>query len=53
VDNLFNRAPPLVNYNPNFTAPGVATGTIRGGSYNANFYDTLGRTFYIGANAKF
>jgi outer membrane receptor protein involved in Fe transport len=49
VDNLFNRAPPLTGYNPNFQNPA----TSRGGSYNSSFYDTLGRTFYIGANAKF
>jgi len=55
IDNLFNRAPPLVNYNTNFDNTGAAAGvpTLRGGSYNGSFYDTLGRTFYIGANAKF
>ncbi|MGZ5791562.1 MAG: TonB-dependent receptor domain-containing protein [Croceibacterium sp.] len=50
VDNLFNRAPPLTGYNPNFDN---SAGTIRGGSYNSQFYDTQGRRFYIGANAKF
>jgi outer membrane receptor protein involved in Fe transport len=55
VDNLFNRAPPLVNYNTNYDNTGATAGvpTLRGGSYNGSFYDTLGRTFYIGANAKF
>jgi outer membrane receptor protein involved in Fe transport len=49
VDNLFDREPPLTNYNP--TAD-VTVGQLRGGSYNANFYDTLGRTFYVGINAR-
>jgi iron complex outermembrane recepter protein len=55
VDNLFNRAPPLTNYATNFdnTATAVGVPTLRGGGYNSSFYDTLGRTFYIGANAKF
>nr|WP_166175675.1 TonB-dependent receptor [Altererythrobacter segetis] len=55
IDNLFNRAPPLVNYQTNYDNTGATQGlqTLRGGSYNGSFYDTLGRTFYIGANAKF
>jgi iron complex outermembrane receptor protein len=55
VDNLFNRAPPLTNYNVNFDNDGSdpTTPNTRGGSYNANFYDTNGRTFYVGANVKF
>ena len=50
VDNLFDKAPPLVNYNP--TADN-SVGQLRGGSYNANFYDTLGRRFYLGGNFRF
>ena len=50
VDNLFDREPPLTNYNP--TANNAA-GQLQGGAYNANFYDTLGRTFYMGVNARF
>ena len=55
VDNVFNRAPPIVNYNVNYDNDGSnpATPNLRGGSYNANFYDTNGRSFYIGANVKF
>jgi outer membrane receptor protein involved in Fe transport len=55
VDNLFNRAPPLVNYNTTFDNTGATPGvpTTRGGSYNASFYDDQGRRFYIGANVKF
>ena len=55
VDNLFNRAPPLTGYNTTFSNDGSVAGVprLRGGAYNSQFYDTLGRTFYIGANAKF
>jgi len=55
VNNLFNRAPPLTNYNTSFDNDGSnpATPNTRGGAFNANFYDTVGRTFSFGANAKF
>ena len=55
VDNLFDKAPPLVNFNTNFDNTGATPGvpTTRGGSYNSNFYDTLGRRFFLGANFKF
>jgi outer membrane receptor protein involved in Fe transport len=55
VDNLFNRAPPLTGYNVNYdnTSADPTLPTTRGGAFNSQFYDTLGRTFYIGANAKF
>ncbi len=56
VDNLFNRAPPLINYN---TAPNRANGELIGGTYGSTsargsgfFYDTYGRRFYIGAKFK-
>lgn len=50
VDNLFNKAPPYTNVNP--TAD-VANGQQRGGAFNANFYDTVGRRFFLGANVVF
>ena len=50
VDNLFNKAPPLGNFNP--TAD-PSLGQLRGGSYNSTFYDTNGRRFYFGANLRF
>ncbi|MGZ5860278.1 MAG: hypothetical protein ACXWI5_05575, partial [Croceibacterium sp.] len=55
VDNLFNRAPPLTGYNVKFdnTSADPTLPSTQGGAYNSQFYDTLGRTFYIGANAKF
>jgi outer membrane receptor protein involved in Fe transport len=55
IDNLFNRAPPLTGYNTTYSNDGSVAGVprLRGGSFNSQFYDTLGRTFYIGANAKF
>ncbi|WEK46541.1 MAG: TonB-dependent receptor [Candidatus Andeanibacterium colombiense] len=52
VNNLFNRAPPLTNYNPANTSAST-TGNLIGGSYNAGYYDTNGRSFYLGANVKF
>jgi outer membrane receptor protein involved in Fe transport len=52
VDNLFNRAPPLTGVNTANTDP-AANGLLPGGSYNAQYYDILGRRFYVGANMKF
>jgi len=48
IDNLFNKAPPLFGVNTN-----PAAGTLAGGSYNAAYYDVIGRRFFIGANFKF
>ncbi|TIX50133.1 TonB-dependent receptor domain-containing protein [Alteraurantiacibacter aquimixticola] len=50
VDNLFNKRPPLGNIN---TAADPSLGQLSGGSYNATFYDTNGRRFYLGANLQF
>jgi outer membrane receptor protein involved in Fe transport len=50
VDNLFNKAPPLGNVN---TAANLSLGQLPGGQYNSSFYDTFGRRFYVGINAKF
>ena len=57
VDNLFDKAPPLINYN---TAPVVANGELRGGTYGAGSstasgqaYDVIGRRYFIGATFKF
>lgn len=52
VENLFNKAPPLTNYNPANTSP-ETTGQLMSGSYTATYYDTQGRRFYLGANVKF
>ncbi len=52
VDNLFNKAPPLTNYNPANTSP-ATTGQLRGGGVGGLMYDDIGRRFYIGANIKF
>jgi iron complex outermembrane recepter protein len=56
VDNLFNRAPPLINYN---TAPNRANGELIGGTYGSSgsrgtgfSYDTYGRRFYLGTKIK-
>ena len=48
VENLFDKAPPLGGIN---SAP--APGNLAGGSFNAQFYDIIGRRFYMGAKAKF
>ena len=56
IDNLFDRAPPLINYN---SAPNAANGELRGGGYGAGSaaaagqaYDINGRRFFIGAHFK-
>jgi outer membrane receptor protein involved in Fe transport len=48
IDNLFDRAPPLGGIN---SAP--PAGSVAGGSYNTNFYDVIGRRFFLGATFKF
>lgn len=48
VDNLFDKAPAFGNSNPLAVAPGLP-----GGAYNTNNYDSIGRRFYFGVNAKF
>jgi outer membrane receptor protein involved in Fe transport len=50
VDNLFDKAPPLVEYNASST--GLANG-IGASPFNAYFYDLNGRRFYVGASFKF
>ncbi|OJW71539.1 MAG: hypothetical protein BGO57_16785 [Sphingomonadales bacterium 63-6] len=52
VENLFNRAPPLTNYNP-ANSSAATTGLLSGGTYSGSLYDTSGRRFYLGANVKF
>ena len=54
VDNLFNKAPPLGNHNPNVTAATAAqNGQLQGGGFLTGFHDTNGRRFYLGANFRF
>jgi len=50
IDNLFDRAPPLMSVD---TAADPANGVLPGGRYDAGNYDVLGRRFYIGATVKF
>jgi outer membrane receptor protein involved in Fe transport len=50
VENLFNKRPPLGGVN---SAANPAVGVLAGGGYNAQFYDIIGRRFYIGAKTKF
>jgi iron complex outermembrane recepter protein len=48
VENLFDKAPPIANVNPN--PAGVA---LPGGAVSANNYDILGRRYYVGVTSKF
>jgi outer membrane receptor protein involved in Fe transport len=48
VDNLFDKAPPITNVNPN--PVGLA---LAGGAVSANNFDILGRRYYLGFTAKF
>jgi iron complex outermembrane receptor protein len=50
VENLFDKAPPLGGVN---TTANLSLGQLPGGSYNALFYDIIGRRFYLGMKAKF
>lgn len=50
VDNLLNEAPPIGNVN---TSANPALGQLPGGAFNSQFYDTIGRRFYLGANIEF
>ena len=50
VDNLLNEAPPIGGVN---VAADPSVGQLAGGGYNASFYDTNGRRFYLGANIRF
>ncbi|HWJ69730.1 MAG TPA: TonB-dependent receptor [Sphingobium sp.] len=50
VDNLFDKAPPITEYNP--TPGGLANG-VGANPFNAYFYDLNGRRFYMGATFKF
>jgi len=50
IDNLFDRAPPLMSVD---TSADPAAGRLPGGRYDAGNYDVLGRRFYLGASVKF
>jgi len=52
IENLFNKAPPLTNYDPANDSP-ATTGLLSGGSYSSGYYDTNGRRMYVGANLRF
>jgi iron complex outermembrane recepter protein len=49
VDNLFDKGPPLSEYNP--TSTGLQN-SIGGNPINGTFFDPIGRRFYIGASFK-
>jgi outer membrane receptor protein involved in Fe transport len=50
IDNLFDRAPPLMGVD---TSADPAAGRLPGGRYDPRNYDVLGRRFYAGVNFKF
>jgi len=50
VDNVFDKAPPLTEYNA--STDGLAN-TVGGDPINAYFFDLVGRRYYAGVNMKF
>jgi iron complex outermembrane recepter protein len=50
VDNLFDKAPPLGQFNPNYN---TAVGQLRGGTFLTGVHDTNGRRFWLGGNIRF
>jgi iron complex outermembrane recepter protein len=50
VDNLFDKAPPLGFFNPNYN---TAVGQLRGGTFLTGVHDTNGRRFWVGGNLRF
>jgi outer membrane cobalamin receptor len=50
VDNLFDKAPPFGNENPNANP---AAFQLTGGALNTTNYDALGRRYYAGFTGKF
>jgi outer membrane receptor protein involved in Fe transport len=53
VDNLLNEAPPVGNVNTVANPTAFTIGSLPGGGFNSQFYDTIGRRFYLGANVSF
>jgi iron complex outermembrane receptor protein len=45
IDNLFDKDPPVVGYNPGVTTAASTT--------NTGFYDPLGRRYYVGMKGSF
>lgn len=55
IDNLLDKAPPIIGENPANTNP-AATGQLIGGTLGTvagNLYDLEGRRFWFGVSAKF
>ncbi len=50
VDNIFDKAPPLVEYNAASTG---LKNSIGGFPINGTFFDPIGRRYYAGVNMKF
>jgi len=50
IDNLFDKAPPLIAYD---MAADPADGQLPGGRFDAGNYDVLGRRYYMAVNISF
>jgi iron complex outermembrane receptor protein len=53
VDNLFDKAPPITEYNTAPPAGQLAGGGIGASGTQGTFFDVLGRRFYVNAKFKF
>lgn len=51
IDNLFNKEPPISDYNPGEGGPG--TDGYSAGTIATGVYDTLGRSYYLGVKMSF
>jgi len=52
VDNLLDKDPPVINFNPTVVQGGGSLDPNAGGGPGGN-YDVLGRTYYLGVRAQF
>lgn len=52
VDNLLDKDPPVINFNPTVVQGGGSLDPNAGGGRGGN-YDVLGRTYYLGVRAQF
>jgi outer membrane receptor protein involved in Fe transport len=53
VDNLFNKAPPIGQYNPNAVLANGQLPYVAPAGFLTGTHDTNGRRYYVGANVRF
>jgi outer membrane receptor protein involved in Fe transport len=56
ISNIFDKQPPTTGSSiPLYSSAGLLTGLASSGAgaTNSNFYDVLGRRFYVGIRASF